>query len=50
MRVKRKLIKHALLAASWSLAIGWLMPLVAGAHCDTVDGLAVTAARLALTK
>lgn len=50
MRVQRKLIKRALLVASWSLAIGWLMPLVAGAHCDSVDGPVVTAARLALAK
>ncbi|MDD5642387.1 MAG: DUF6448 family protein, partial [Syntrophales bacterium] len=50
MRVQRKLIKRALLVAGWSLAIGWLMPLVAGAHCDTVDGPVVAAARLALAK
>jgi len=47
---KKKLIKRALLVASWSLAIGWLMPLAAGAHCDSVDGPVVTAARLALAK
>ena len=50
MRIKTRLFHLAVWAAGGCLSIGLLWPQAAGAHCDTLEGPVVTAARTALSK